>query len=169
MPKNTMPIAPLTQADILQMMHRQADAGDALVLSGLIDDELQKLLLAAGRSISNKTAKIIFDDRGPLSTFSAKIEVAYMFELIDEPVRNDLRIIKSIRNAFAHTTRWVDFHSPRIATQVWKLSNWTQDREPKDCFVDRVRECVNAITEKLDVLILANAVRDYPSIDRGDD
>jgi hypothetical protein len=78
----------------MQIPSRQTEAGAALVTSGLIEDWLEKLLLTAGRPLSNKTAKGIFAALGPLSSFSAKIEIAYTFELIDKAVRDDLRIIR---------------------------------------------------------------------------
>lgn len=56
------------------------------------------------RALSNNMAERIFDGYGPLSTFSAKIDVAFALDLIDADVHRDLRTIKDIRNCFAHTT-----------------------------------------------------------------
>jgi hypothetical protein len=41
-----------------------------------------------------------------------------MFELIDKAVRDDLRIIKTIRNRFAHTTHFVYFEASKLLRSV---------------------------------------------------
>jgi DNA-binding MltR family transcriptional regulator len=164
-----MPVAPLDQKDVLEILARQTDAGNALVVAGLVEDELEKLLLGAGRELSNKTANGIFSGMGPLSSFSAKIEIAYMFNLIDKPVRDDLRVVTSIRNAFAHTTRSVHFGTEHIATECRKLSNWKDDIDNQECYRERARECVNLIKQKLDVFLFANALREEPSVDLDED
>jgi hypothetical protein len=159
-------IVPLSSSDISRILAQRADAGDALVMSGLIEDELEKLLLTAGRPLSNRTAKIIFESMGPLSSFSAKIEIAFMFELIDETVRDDLRIIKGVRNAFAHTARPVHFNSPLIAKQCWKLSNWKENSENRDCFLERARECVNVMKTKQSSILWIRTLEGQPAADQ---
>jgi hypothetical protein len=100
-------------------------------------------LLTAGRSLENDDIGRIFGRMGALSNFAAKIEIAYMFDLIDKAIRDDLRRIKSIRNAFAHTTRYVYFETPQIADQCQKLSNWKPGMDAQESYrekSDRVRK-----------------------------
>jgi DNA-binding MltR family transcriptional regulator len=139
----TLETAPITQEDLMKILSRQTEAGNALVVAGIVEDWLEKLLLARGRTISNRTAKRIFEGMGPLSSFSGKIDVAYLFELIDEDVAQDLRVIKDIRNKFAHTTQSVHFQSEHIAKDCEKLSNWKPDKANEECYRDRAIECVN--------------------------
>src|ERR1700730_8813835 len=94
----------LSIQDHMHMLSKQGDAGNALVVAGIVEDWLEKLLLAHGRPLSNTVAAKIFEGSGALNTFSAKIDVAYLIELIDEEVYGELRAIKDIRNRFAHTT-----------------------------------------------------------------
>jgi hypothetical protein len=168
MTESKLPVAPLTEADIFRILSQQADAGNALVMAGLLEDELEKLLLAAGRSLETKDAGRIFGRLGHLSSFAAKIEIAYMFKLIDQAVRDDLRVMKSIRNAFAHTTRLVHFNSPHIAKECRKLSTWQEDIENQDCYRERARECVNVIRKTLERFMFANALMEEPSVDIDD-
>jgi hypothetical protein len=98
-------IGPFTKDQMLQILTRQTEAGNALVAAGLVEDWLEKLLLTAGRELTNDNAGRIFGPMGSLGTFSAKIEIAYSFGLIEEHVRDDLRLIKSIRNNFAYPAR----------------------------------------------------------------
>jgi hypothetical protein len=70
--------APISQADFMQILSRQTEAGAALVTSGLIEDWLEKILLTAGRPLSNKTAKGIFVGLGPLSSFGKNRDRLYV-------------------------------------------------------------------------------------------
>ncbi|MGY4371111.1 hypothetical protein ACVW1A_007176 [Bradyrhizobium sp. LB1.3] len=164
-----LPVAPLTQDDLLRILHRQSQAGSVLVTAGLIEDELEKLLLSAGRPLENKTAKEIFGAMGPLHGFSAKIEIAYMFELINRDVRDDLRIIKGIRNKFAHTSRYVFFESQHIDRECRKLSNWSEGLGNEEVFRGRAIGCVNLIKLKIDSLMFAKALREEPSVIEDDE
>jgi hypothetical protein len=70
-------IGPFTKDEMLQILARQTEAGNALVAAGLVEDWLEKLLLAAGRELTNGEAERVFEGMGPLNSFSAKIEIAY--------------------------------------------------------------------------------------------
>jgi hypothetical protein len=164
-----LPVEPLSQSDILRMLSQMTEAGNALVVAGLVEDELEKLLLGAGRPLENADADRIFGRMGPLSSFAAKIEIAYMFELIDQPVRDDLRIIKKIRNAFAHTTRNVHFGTAHIAKDCRKLSSWKEGSDNQESYRERARECVNLIRQKLDVFMFEKALSEEPSVQLHDD
>ncbi|MDH2343237.1 hypothetical protein [Bradyrhizobium sp. SSUT77] len=164
-----LPVAPLTQEDLLRILHRQSQAGSVLVTAGLIEDELEKLLLSAGRPLENRTAKDIFGAMGPLHGFSAKIEIAFMFELIDQSARDDLQVIKSIRNKFAHTTRYVFFESHHIDHECRKLSNWRSELGNEEVFRRRAIGCVNLIRQKIDALMFAKALQEEPSITEDDE
>jgi hypothetical protein len=155
---------PFTQMDLLQMLNRQTEAGNALVVSGLVEDWLEKLLLAAGRSLTNADAGRIFGMGGPLSGFAPKIEIAYMFELLDDRSRDDLRLIKSIRNAFAHTTRFVYFETDHIAQNCRKLSNWKDGLDNQTCYRENAVEHVNAMKAHMDRLLFAQALRAEPTV-----
>ena len=65
-------------ANLSEELAKHIEAANVLVLAGKVEDSPEKLLLVAGREIPNKIAKRIFAGMGPLSTFSGKIEVAYL-------------------------------------------------------------------------------------------
>lgn len=165
----SLPVAPLTQSDLLHILNRRGQAGDALVTAGLVEDELERLLLTAGRTLTNGHAKDIFGGMGPLHGFSAKIEIAYMFELIDKIVRDDLQIIKSIRNKFAHTTRYVFFESSHVDQDCRRLSNWEKDVANEELFRTRAVECINSIKSQINKLMFIKALKEPPSIVDDDD
>lgn len=158
----TEPTQLLTQADILRILERQADAGNALVVAGLVDDCLQQLLLLAGRELSDKVAGNIFN--GPLKYLKPKIEIAYMFELIDDPVRNDLRAIADIRNAFAHTSKHLDFGSAHIVQLCRQLSRWQRGADHQECYRNTALDCVNIMKRTMDRFLYAKALREPPPV-----
>jgi hypothetical protein len=120
--------ATITSAEYINLLSTHAEAGNALVAAGLVEDGLQELLLCAARPLSNTLAAKIFDGLGPLSRFSAKIEVAYIFRLLDEATYKDLLAIKDIRNRFAHTSRFVNFRSEEINTCMQAVIGVAQGR-----------------------------------------
>jgi DNA-binding MltR family transcriptional regulator len=75
----------------------------------MLDHELRKALLTKMRSLSLKKEERIFDGFGPLGEFAAKIELAYALNLLSDPIYGDLRIIKKIRDHFAHSTEETTF------------------------------------------------------------
>jgi hypothetical protein len=67
------------------------DTGHAILTAAKLDNLLQQLLLHALPRMSNGLAKSLFD-RGPLGTFSAKIDLARALGLIDTQTRRELRV-----------------------------------------------------------------------------
>ncbi len=149
----------IRQEDLIKLLSQQTDAGNALVIAGLVEDELQKLLLSAMRPLSNTMAAKLFEGYGPLSTFSAKIDISFAFGLIEKDVHGDLRIIKDIRNCFAHTTHFVFFSSPEIAKLCKKLSNHRNGGDDFIYFRTRALECINAIKASADKKIFESALQ----------
>ena len=91
----------------------QSQAGWVLVTAALFADSLERLLLTKMRTLSNKKAKQMFKN-GPLRNLAAKIDLAWAFELVDDPVHHDLTVIRDIRNEFAHSITAVNFDSPEV-------------------------------------------------------
>ena len=79
----------------------ESDRGAVLMSAAYLDDQLKELLeerLVEDKKISRRA----FDFNGPLGTFSSRIDFAYLLGVIPKNARNDLHIIRAIRNQFAH-------------------------------------------------------------------
>ncbi|MCK1467841.1 MltR family transcriptional regulator [Bradyrhizobium sp. CW10] len=78
-----------------------------VLASGLIEKFLRMSLISLFRTdVASKTMiENVFEGNGPLATFSSKIEVCAGLGNIDADARHDLKIIKKVRNAFAHSPR----------------------------------------------------------------
>lgn len=67
-----------------------------VLLDGLLENLLRKNMLPS-------TTNELFSGYGPLSSFSAKIDVSYYFGLISRGEHTELHRIRRIRNEFAHS------------------------------------------------------------------
>jgi len=88
--------------------HADSDRGCALMLGAFLEVHLEKLL----RSVFIQRRSVVdplFQYPGALSTFSAKIRMAYCLRLVHEHEYRDLSRILKIRNRFAHELHGVSF------------------------------------------------------------
>ena len=63
----------------------------------------------------------IFKDYGPLSTFKAKVDIAFALGLYDRKIRKDLHTVRRIRNKFAHSSEPMGFDHNQVADECRKL------------------------------------------------
>jgi DNA-binding MltR family transcriptional regulator len=142
----------LPQIDLgeaLRQLSENAEAGTALVTVAAIDKWLQELLLARMQKISNTVASRIFGSIGPLYEVAPKADMAYAFGLIDEATLANLRVLRDIRNEFAHTTEQIHFSTDVISSLCKKFSSWTQDSDNHSLFMAVAADCVRAIDAKI--------------------
>ena len=120
---------------------KQADRGTALVAAAWLDDALEARIRATFRP-DKKMADDVFRPDGPLGSFSARIKVAYLLDLIEPTARQDLDHIRRIRNDFAHSRGNLRFTTPSVRDRcgqlhgavACRLGSWTL-RSPKQKFV----------------------------------
>jgi hypothetical protein len=135
-----------------------AEASKAIIASGIVEDWLQTLLLGAGRTLSNTLLTKFFEGYVPLSNFSAKIDIAYFFELIDDITFKDLRAIKDMRNCFAHTKKVVTFTSDDVRQKGQALTGWSKDTNLRDLYFDRAQFCLDQMRVGIEGQIIAFAL-----------
>jgi mannitol operon repressor len=80
--------------------NRETDRGAALVCAAFLDERLHETL--AAHFVQHKDADRLFKTDAPLSTFSARIRIAFALGLISELEYKQCEIIRNIRNDFAH-------------------------------------------------------------------
>ncbi len=103
---------------------RNTHAGVAVVGASIVSEGLRRALLSRMRSISKTLQKRLFEGYGPLSSFAARIDLAFALDVIPAGVRADLEAIRAIRNAFAHSEKILHFDDPAIADRCRKLSTY---------------------------------------------
>jgi hypothetical protein len=104
-------------AEISQVSDRTA----AIVLASWVERALEQWIIQILPRRDAETLERLQDRDGPLSGFFAKIHLGYALSLYDAGVRDNLEIIRRIRNAFAHTPQAIDFKTEEIRTEVRKL------------------------------------------------
>jgi hypothetical protein len=93
---------------------RMSHAAIVLVAGSMVESQLVLVLSTTLMMRTPRISKYFFGVNGPLSSFANKIEFAYALDLISKDMRDALHAIRNLRNAFAHATEFVNFHSPQI-------------------------------------------------------
>lgn len=107
------------KADWLKLMAPFADESDrgaALLFAAVIDNELGDLLRRS--MVEHKVSDELFDQRGPLSAFAARIDICLALGLIDEAMHKQLHLIRKVRNHFAHHPVDMTFEDPLLAIPI---------------------------------------------------
>jgi hypothetical protein len=115
----------LTLADLPQLeaeMYGFNDRARAVMLGAMIEAFLEKFLLYRTRPTLNADdRRQLFDFRGPLGDFASKILIAYAFNWYGPDTRNDLDLIRILRNEFAHSRKSFDLTTPEVASVCGNL------------------------------------------------
>jgi DNA-binding MltR family transcriptional regulator len=129
--------------NINQDLYAELNGGSeraAAIFGAAILDELLRQVLVAFMISDYKETKELTCDAGALGTFSSRIRAAYCLGLLTAEERNDLHLIRRIRNPFAHRVRAPSFEEGQIRDLSLNLSfgkrflNQDQRNSPRDCF-----------------------------------
>jgi DNA-binding MltR family transcriptional regulator len=92
----------------------QTDRAVAIIGAAYVDLVLRDAITA--RLLSNdELMENLFENRGPLQEFGSRIQLAFALKIFGRAAYRDLRAIKDIRNAFAHSADAMDFNHQDIA------------------------------------------------------
>src|SRR5215469_2652966 len=93
---------------LLSQLEQQSIA-NAIIGAVMVEHELDGLLRRRFKRKDDDTWEQLVSDQGPLTSFNAKIIAGYAFGIYDKKLRDDLHIVRAIRNAFAHSKKIIDF------------------------------------------------------------
>jgi DNA-binding MltR family transcriptional regulator len=105
---------------IEQLLHREDMRNDrsdraAAIFTGIeLEEATRRALVSWVRLDNSDEYDGLFGAMGPLSTFSARIKTLFVLRLIGKDTRDDLDIIREIRNAFAHSGRELTFDTKEV-------------------------------------------------------
>ncbi|WP_215779878.1 MltR family transcriptional regulator [Paludibacterium sp. B53371] len=122
-----------------QALTNESDRGCALFAAAFLDKALSDLLylsLVADKRIE----KDLFEGTAPLSSFSARIKLAFYLGKISKECRADLDTIRRIRNEFAHHAELISFDDQSIAGRCRNLqfSYHERTQQPRSHFTAAV-------------------------------
>jgi DNA-binding MltR family transcriptional regulator len=107
-----------TYANFQEMLAETRSEGDracALILAANIDNCLRDLLEAFFVEMSKNQKKDLFENNGPLSTFSSVSRIAFATGFLSLDEFNDINLIRAIRNLFAHKVQGWSFSTGEVA------------------------------------------------------
>ena len=94
---------------VVSLYHNESDRAAAVLATSYLEQILEEHIRES--LIDDPFVDELFIGYGPLSTFSAKISIAYGFGLIPKWMKQDMTFIRKIRNHFAHHPFEVSFTS----------------------------------------------------------
>ena len=124
-----------------------------MVSAAVLNQKLMLLLLAKMRPLSIAVLERIFEGYGPLYDLAPKADLAYAISLIDEDLYHEIRVIKDIRNKFAHSPQLEDFRSDEITKLLQRFKKWNRVIDPYHLFSDRVSNCIVEIEKLTDAML----------------
>lgn len=112
------PIAKITEFRCT--LTEETDRGCALMAAAYLDLELGEMV-RVHLVQDKKILDTIFKNNGPISTFSAKIDLGYVLGLLSPDARLDLHLLRKIRNDFAHNPEKIGFSDSPIRERCFEL------------------------------------------------
>jgi DNA-binding MltR family transcriptional regulator len=92
----------------------QTDRGVAIIAVSLLEQMLEIVLLQRMMPLSARRYARMFGRMGPLSSFSAKIELALALGVISENLYYQIDALRKVRNTFAHRIEALTFEHPNV-------------------------------------------------------
>ncbi len=94
----------------LEALEETSDRAMVVLAVAMVEDSLKLMLMMCFRSdLGADKMDSLFEADRPLSSLSAKINLAYALSLIGNNLRQDLDWLKDIRNQCAHAQFHIDF------------------------------------------------------------
>jgi DNA-binding MltR family transcriptional regulator len=114
------------QAAILaETLNKESDSGCAIIGAEITSSRLESLLRAFFRRDPHSRKQAVdplFTGYGPLSTFSARIQMAYAMYLIPKIIRDRGELIRKIRDHFGHSSSPARFCDKECRTPLHLLA-----------------------------------------------
>lgn len=95
----------------------------AILGQAILESELDELLRPKFKRKDDAAWANLIGENGPLDTFRRKIICAYALGIIDDQERQNLHVIRKVRNIFAHAKRVVDFDDPEVQYEISKIQS----------------------------------------------
>jgi hypothetical protein len=119
-----------------QELATQSDRGVAIVAAVVLEELLELAILERFVELSSKRREALFDRIGaPLSTFAAKIEIAFAIGIIDDKIRTLINLIRDVRNRFAHRIEALTFDHPDISQKIETVAMLNQEDTIRKRFI----------------------------------
>lgn len=154
--------------EFTQTLNAESDRGAALVAAEILSEELAKLIKS--KMVNHKKLiKDAFNFQGALGSFSGRIDHAFLLGLLPNVVRQDLNLLRAIRNEFAHSTAAKTFETHSIKSRCMELNYYgigEKSSPPRKIFLRSMALIYRMIvlkTSKTDHLLIPDAPKQEES------
>jgi DNA-binding MltR family transcriptional regulator len=104
--------------------------GAAILLAANVESAIEAIIESSLPLNSKKDLEPLYARDGALSSLYSKIHLGYAMGLYDDKIRDDLNVIRRVRNAFAHTRRPIDFGTPEISDECRRITSVNDPTHP---------------------------------------
>ena len=94
----------------------------AILGAVMVELHLERLVRSKLKHKDDETWAMLVADNGPLGSFYSQIAMGYSLGIYDNNMRNDLNIVRNIRNAFAHSKKSIQFDHPAVVAELGKAT-----------------------------------------------
>jgi hypothetical protein len=131
-----------------EQLSKDSDRAAGVVAGSVLEQRLREYLISTFPKTpkTNQCLKL-FNPSGAFGSFSVKIDMACLFKLVNERSHHDLKIMKDIRNRFAHHVEIDSFDHSEVSDRCRSLQSidtWLRAPSPRElteleAFGDAVR------------------------------
>lgn len=146
--------------ELLQELERHSHAAHAIWVAANLEDTLVQILALYMPNLSNRLREKLFRGYGPLSSFSAKIDMAYALDLIPDVLRRDLHVIREIRNSFAHATSPQHFDTEELQSLLMKFSDFDPKKDRLAFYIGKLEQIRTVVRPGLEILTMVKMLKD---------
>ena len=101
---------------------KESDRAKVILSAAMLETALENLLKAQLAPSASSEDSLLEGAYAPISTFSAKIDLAHRLGLISTKFAKDLHLIRRIRNDFAHNVQSCDFEEVAVHSRCTELA-----------------------------------------------
>jgi len=117
-----------------------------IYIVSLLELALQEALVKKMRPISEKFKERIFENYGPVSSLASRMDLAWALSVIDDDIFADLKVIKALRNEFAHPKgRLLHLETEAITKILKTFKGYDKSKTPGKNFLLRSAVCLEAL------------------------
>lgn len=119
MKSKASPYSVAAYAAFQENYRQESDRGVVILAGSYLERALEQRL--RGYLVDHKNTDALFEGYGPLSSFAAKIDIAFSVGLLTVPIRSEFHRLRKIRNFCAHKDGAVAFSDSRLAALCGSL------------------------------------------------
>jgi len=106
----------------IKEFQKESDRACVILSVAMLDLALETILKARLVPTSSSEDELLEGAYAPISTFSARIDLAHRIGLISTQLCRDLHIIRKIRNDFAHNITGCSFEDTSVRSRIIELT-----------------------------------------------